>query len=68
VLSYSPPFTMRAGTALLRFAVETATSHFRGNHLAAVRQVGEGASLRLDEPSIWSESFAIASQDVENLC
>jgi hypothetical protein len=28
--------------------VETATSHFRGDHLAAVWQVGEGASLRLD--------------------
>jgi hypothetical protein len=30
------------------FAVETATSHFRGNHLAAAWQVGEGASPPLD--------------------
>jgi hypothetical protein len=32
------------------FAVETATSHFRGNHLAAVWQVGEGASPSPDAP------------------
>jgi hypothetical protein len=31
------------------FVVETTTSHYRGNHLAAVRQVGEGTSPRLDE-------------------
>ena len=30
------------------FAAETATSHLCGNHLAAVWQVGEGASLRRD--------------------
>jgi len=32
------------------FAVETATSHLHGNHLAAAWQVGEGASPSLDEP------------------
>jgi hypothetical protein len=44
------------------FAVETATSHFRGNHLAAVRQVGEGASPRLDAPSIWDLGSAATSR------
>jgi len=32
------------------FAVETATSHYRGYHLAAAWQVGEGASPSLDAP------------------
>ena len=43
------------------FAVETATSHFRENHLAAVRQVGEGASPRLDASSIWDMGLATTS-------
>ena len=37
------------------FAVETATSHFRGNHLAAVWQVGEGARPLLMRSYNWDQ-------------
>jgi hypothetical protein len=37
------------------FAVETATSHSRGNHLAAAWQVGEGASPRRDAFQIYAQ-------------
>jgi hypothetical protein len=53
--SWSPSGTARAGTTLLRLPLETAASHFCGDHLAAVWQVGEGASLRRDASlSVWS--------------
>ena len=35
-----------------KFAAEATTSHFCGDHLAAVWQVGEGASLRRDASRI----------------
>lgn len=48
------------------FAVETATSHFRGNHLAAVRQVGEGAIPRLDaRPAVIKFVLQHADIDLE---
>ena len=43
-----PSFPNEGWHRSAKFAVKTATSHFRGNHLAAVWQVGEGASLRRD--------------------
>jgi hypothetical protein len=51
----------------IELAVETATSHlFLWNHLAAVRQVGEGASLRRDALLIWGQPEVIASQGVNS--
>jgi hypothetical protein len=43
------------------FAVQMATSHFRGNHLAAVWQVGEGASLPLNVSVILRSRCGFAS-------
>ena len=43
------------------FAVETATSHSRGDHLAAVWQVGEGASPHRDVLLICGQGSAITS-------